>query len=307
MSKPISKETDTTKMKYKNTPHDNNPGQGDKAYVPVNPKQQLLHISKLLLESSAGRYNELEMEVKFGTRGIRQITKIDYDNVVKRLASLNFASASTNGIYSLKIQPEFLDMKTGEYKSSYEFDRFRVEINEMNIIQEYCKTNNISSLLNKYSSEYIKIMKKQDVFIDSSPVKSADFNDFNFRVTYKNEESIGKNSKIGQDLITNWDKSKKQFRYINRVSYIASGLPFRIDLSIVRSSTKDKRGQLLKTYNIAESNVFQNYETYEIEIEVITAEAKRQFKTPEELMAATEHIVKIVLFALQKTNYPIFM
>ena len=176
----------------------------------------------------------MEMEVKFGTRGIRQITKIDYDNVVKRLASLNFAADSTNGKYSLKIQPEFLDMKTGEYKSSYEFDRFRVEINEMNVIQEYCKTNNISSLLNKYSSEFIKIMKKQDVFIDSSPVKSADFNDFNFRVTYKNEEIIGKNSKIGQDLITNWDKSKKQFRYINRVSYVAAGLPFRIDLSIVR-------------------------------------------------------------------------
>ena len=305
MSNPILKETDTTKMKYKNMLNDDNPRQGHKAYVPVNPKQQLLHISKLLLESAAGRYNELEMEVKFGTRGIRQITKIDYDNVVKRLASLNFAADSTNGKYSLKIQPEFLDMKTGEYKSSYEFDRFRVEINEMNVIQEYCKTNNISSVLNKYSSEYIKIMKKQDVFIDGSPVKSADFNDFNFRVTYKNEEIIGKNSKISQDLITNWDKSKKQFRYINRVSYVAAGLPFRIDLSIVRSSTKDKRGQLLKTYNMAESNVFQNPETYEIEIEVITAEAKQQFKTPEALMAATENITKIVLSALQKTNYPI--
>jgi hypothetical protein len=47
------------------------------------------------------------------------------------------------------------------------------------------------------------------------------------------------------------------------------------------------------------------YETYEIEIEVITAQAKQMFTTPEALMAATENITKIILSALQKTNYPI--
>jgi ankyrin repeat protein len=60
--------------------------------------------------------------------------------------------------------------------------------------------------------------------------------------------------------------TKKSFRYLNRVSFIRDDLPFRIDLSIVKSSTR-QNGQLLKTYNTSESNVFNNNETYEIEIE----------------------------------------
>ena len=43
-------------------------------------------------------------------------------------------------------------------------------------------------------------------------------------------------------------------------------------MSIVRSSSKDASGRLTKTYNIQDSNVFQNNETYEIEIEVKNVE-----------------------------------
>ena len=278
---------------------------GPKTYEPVNPKKQLLHISQLLLQSNPGNYNTFEMEVKFGTKGIRPLTKMDYDNVVKRLTLLNFITDSANGKYSLKIQPEFLDIKTGEYKTSGDFDRFRIEINELNIIQEYCRNNNLSSLLEKHSKHFVSIMKKQDVFIDNAPVRSADFNDFNFRVTYKTEETISKRGKMGQEILSNWDKSKKQFRYINRVSYTKPNFPFRIDLSIVRSSTKDNRGRFIKTYNTADSNVFQNPETYEIEIEVLTDMAKQIYGSAQQLVDATEKITKIILSALQKTNYPV--
>lgn len=271
----------------------------------VNPKQQLLHISKLLLESRPGQYNQYEMEVKFGTRGIRPITKMDYDNVVKKLISLGFVTDSENGKYSLKIQPEFLDIKTGEYKNARDFDRFRVEINEITEIQEYCKNNNLSTIVDKYVNQNVQILKKQDVFIDNAPVKSADFNDFNFRVTYKSEESVGKRGKIAQELISNWDKYKKQFRYLNRVSYENPNWPFRVDLSIIRSSTKDNRGQYIKTYNTSESNVFQNPVTYEIEIEVLNDKAQQKYRTAEQLTRATENITKIILSALQKTNYPV--
>jgi hypothetical protein len=271
----------------------------------VEPEPQLLRISQLLLESVPGNYSDVELEVKFGTRGIKPITKLDYDNVVKKLYSLNFRSSASDGTYSLKIQSEFLDMRTGEFKSSPDFDRFRVEIKTLPLIEEYCRNSNIGALLDRNSNDKVSIMRKQDVKIKDEIISSADFNDFNFRVTYKTEDSVGKHSKIGVDLISNWEKTKKQFRYINRVSFTHPDFPFRIDLSVVKSSTMDKFRQLVKTYNIADSNVFQNPETYEIEIEALNVAVKQKYRTVAELVAAIKNLTKTVLSALQRTNYPV--
>ena len=225
-------------------------GRFNKRKPPADPKIQIIAISHKLLKSNPTKYSNVEMEVKFGTRGIKRITKTDYDNVIKKISSMGFTTNQPEGNYTLKIQAEFLDLKSGMYKISNDFDRFRVEINEITNIQEFCKNGNIQKLFNSKSGTIISIMKKTDVFENDEPVQSADFNDFNFRVTYKNEESISANSKIGKELLSNWDKSKKQFRYINRVSFIHPLFPFRIDFSIVRSSTKDNKGQLIKTYNV---------------------------------------------------------
>ena len=43
-----------------------------------------------------------ELEVRFGTRGIRRLTKNDYDNVIKTLKSFGFVTNNPNGDYSLK-------------------------------------------------------------------------------------------------------------------------------------------------------------------------------------------------------------
>ena len=272
---------------------------------PADPKTQILTISQMLLSSDSTKYSDVEMEVKFGTRGIKRISKIDYDNVIKKLYSMGFHTINPEGKYTLKIQAEFLDFKSGTYKISRDFDRFRVELNGLNFIQEYCKSGNIHPIFNTKPETVISIMKKTDVLVNEEPVQSADFNDFNFRVTYKNEEKVSMGSKMGKELLANWDKSKKQFRYINRVSFIHKDLPFQVDFSIVRSSTKDNKGQLIQTYNIMESNVFNNPETYEIEIEVLNIPAKQKYKRAEELVTDIQKVSKFVLCGLQKTNFPI--
>ena len=279
-----------------------------KSYKPeINPKEQLNVISQFLLNNPNSKYNQYEMEAKFGTRGIKPITKMDYDNVVKKLKSLGYYSTNELGSYSLKIQPEFLDVKTGEFKSSNDFDRFRIEIEGLNNIQEYCKTNNLK-IINDKSPYNVKILRKMDVKKDNDTyIQSANFDDFNFRVTLKNEESISKTGKIGLEIFENWNKSKKVFRYINRVSFIHKDFSaFQIDLSIVRSSTKnyEERGKMIQTYNIEESNVFENPEVYEIEIEALDS-VKTLFKEPKEVSDNLQKIVKIILSGLQKTNYPI--
>jgi hypothetical protein len=252
MSKPIEKSSIARQFKGRN---DNKPK--------LPPKEQLNKISQFFLNNPNGKYNEYEMEAKFGTRGIKPIAKIDYDIIVKKLKSLGYVSDNSQGNYSLKIQPEFLDVKTGQFKTSNDFDKFRIEIIGLTNIQEYCKTNSLS-IVNDKTPHNVKILRKVGVRKEKDSdefIENADFDDFNFRVSLKSEETISKTSKIGQEIFENWNRSKKVFRYINRVSFShpdSDVYPFQIDLSIVRSSTKNERGWLIQTYNIDEYNVFQN-------------------------------------------------
>ena len=128
----------------------------------LDPKIQLNKISKFYLDSPSDKYNTYEMEAKFGTKGIKQITKLDYDNVVKKLKSLGYTASDEKGTYSLKIQPEFIDTKTGEFKTSADIDIFRVEINGLTSIQEYCKTNNLRTIIDGYPNG-VSLLRKSDV------------------------------------------------------------------------------------------------------------------------------------------------
>ena len=48
-----------------------------------------------------------ELEVKFGTKGIKPYTKVDYDNVVGKLKSLGFTSRYEEGYYLMRISYEY--------------------------------------------------------------------------------------------------------------------------------------------------------------------------------------------------------
>jgi hypothetical protein len=273
-----------------------------------SPMESLRKLSEALLNANPLKYSEIEMEAKFGTRGIKQLTKIDYDNVVKKLLSLGWRSENPNGDYLLRIQPEFLDVETGKFKIGRDSERFRVEIKNQRHIQEYCNTNSLASILEKNPNS-ILINKKVNYTINEDgeevDIPSADFNDFNFRVTIKKEDTINKNSKMATELFDSWNRSKKAFRYMNRVSFQHPDFPFIVDLSIVKSSNKTDQGWLIPAYTIQESNVFNNPEVYEMEVEVIRPLAKLKYRSPQQLTEELQKAIKHVLCGLQKTNFPI--
>ena len=266
--------------------------------IKLNPKEQLLEICNQFLVYNNSKTIP-EIEVRFGTKGIRAITKIDFDNVIKKLKSIGFTALNPQGYTSLKIESEFRDIRTGEMKTS----NVRVEITGINEIQKYCRTNDLNGLINTSSS--VAFIKKSPIIINEQIVRSADFDDFNFRVVFSGEENISKYSKIGKEIVENWSKTKKSFRFINRVSFVKGGLPFRFDMSIVKTSMRDAKGGPLKTYNAVDSNVFNNPEHYEIEIELINNDAKILYGTPGDMVKGIELVSKYVLSGLQRTNYPI--
>jgi hypothetical protein len=274
-----------------------------------SPMIALERIAKTLLISNKQKYSELEMEAKFGTRGIKQLTKMDYDNVIKKLKSLGWITENDNGESLLRIQPEFLDSKTGQFKVGYDMERFRIEIKGLNSIQQYCNSNSIQQVNDRNHSDVI-INKKMDHIIKENgqeiKVPSANFDDFNFRVTLKKEETINKMGNSGISIFENWSKSKKVFRYLNRVTFTNEEYPFKVELSIVKSSTRTEKGWLIPAYDITESKVFNNPETYEIEIEALNDLVKLKYRdSTTRMISDFQKVIKHVLSGLQKTNYPV--
>ena len=248
-----------------------------------------------------------ELEVKFGTKGIKHFTKNDYDNVIKKMKSCGFTTNDTHGVYYLRVNCEFLDSVSGKFKMS----DIRTEIEGLHNIQDYCKHNDIKLIQTKNPLS-LKFLNKKPAFIDKQKIYPVDFNDFNFRVTMSSEESI--KTGIKNFIINNWKTSKKIFRYINRVTFQHDDYPVLVDISIVKYSNRGPdnfgnpgRGEMLRVYNTTESNVFENQEVYEIEIEVDNNKIGpgTLFNTPEKIIESVRKVIKFVLGGLQGTNYPI--
>jgi hypothetical protein len=92
-----------------------------------------------------------ELEVSFGTiRNNKNITKLDYDKVVKHLYSEGFATTNSRGVNMLRIKEEYVDSRTGENRIS----NIRAEIMGVDLIQEYCRTNSIQKILDMPSTMY---------------------------------------------------------------------------------------------------------------------------------------------------------
>ena len=249
-----------------------------------------------------------ELEVKFGTKGIKQLTRNDYDNVIRKIKSSGFViNSDSEGVYNLRVNCEFLDSVTGRFKLS----DVRTEIKGLHNIQKYCGTDDIKSLYKESPSSIDFIHKKQGS-INRERIYPVDFDDFNFRVSYQTEESV--KTGVKNFTLENWKKSKKEFRFMNRVSFVHPDYPFIIDLSIVKYSNRspdkfgrENRGQMLRVYTLGESNVLNNQEVYELEIEVNNRAIGpgTSFNNPEVIVESLRKVIKIVLSGLQGTNFPI--
>ena len=241
-----------------------------------------LSFDKLLttyLESSnsLGEDKIGELEIKFGTRKIKEITKNNFDNVIQQLLSKNF---------------DFYG--DPQYYLSIKIDDIRAEIHSLKNIQEYCRTN---SLPKEYNNEGYKFNEKKLYSIGDKKIRAQVNNDaFNFRTAYSIEKNISSNSEEIQNLIKSWPVSKKFYRLINRFTMINKEFPFKIDLSIVRESLNEKQ-------SFKDSNILTINGKYEIEIEAINEEANKM--SPLELDKSLKKVVKYILSGLQDTNYPI--
>jgi len=266
----------------------------------ISPQERLNQYIAIYLTDK--RNNQDELEVRFGTKYYNTITKIHFENIIAKIKSLGFRAHISEGESYLNIQNEYADTKSGKMKLS----NIRTTINGVHNIQKYCKENNIIADNLPIGTEFLQKFSKRN---NDNNLRPIDFHDFHFRVNYKTERKLKPNKHEVISLLQNWKDTKKVFRYIKRFSFIHHDFPFKIDCSIVKTSNKKR--DYISTYNIEESNVFNNPENYEIEIELINSQAKFIYSRidgvsdQELLLHKLRKGIQIILSGWQQTNFPV--
>jgi hypothetical protein len=248
-----------------------------------------------------------ELEVRFGTnpKVAKPINKMGYDNVVKQLYACGFKPENSRGNQILRIQNEYVDNRTGATKMS----NIRAEIVGTDLIQEYCRTNNLQKVIDMPSTLFnkIKFTQKQSASDNKGEyIRKLDMEDFNFRVSYQTEQDFNIQSGVGRNIISKWVDSKKLFRSMNRVRFYHDEYPIFADLSIVKGSKRMNRIPIPQ-YTIQEAEVFSGQESYEVELEIDNSKVGMGtvYDNTASLMNDLRKCIRIVLSGLQESKYPI--
>ena len=238
-----------------------------------------------------------ELEVRFCTNRNNPLTKIKFDNVIKKLLSLGFYIEEQD-LYTLNIQNEYKDLASGRNKLS----NIRTTISGINNIQKYCKTNSFDT---ENIPDYVSFMQK---FLKTertgAKIFPLDIQKYELRFNYKEERILDKKRGLLNNILNNWNESKKTFRFIKRTTLKHNDYPFRVDCSIVKTSKYSRnKNRMISEYTIQNAELFNNIQHYEIEIEFLNKLANKLSTIQLENMIKKN--ILFVLSGLQFSNFPL--
>ena len=188
-----------------------------------------------------------ELEYIYGNNNIN-INKLQFLNIVK-YCNENYKKLN-NSIN--------LDIRSGnnQYKN-ISYNDVRITIDNLESIKTYCKKEKLDEDINFYA------------MIKNSS-KSTNIKSFNYRINLKYEEIIDNDDSRVIDMLNDWNNISKYYRYKKRLSYITNDGLFRIDLTGIKSNSYNKKIDAYNLYKtFKDSNILNQEETYELEIEYV--------------------------------------
>lgn len=274
--------------------------------MPETQQDKLKRMVKIFLSNNPDDLESkkyLELECRFATKQHHgKIMRLDFDNVINKLTSLGFKTENSPQVI-LKI------MNDMEGRVNKKLNSVKVIINGMNNIQNYCKTNMLINPETNDINDNIEFLKKNPVYIDNEKINPVDYDNFRCRVDLQSEEKLSNDDERVVEIVSNWRDTKKSFRYITRYTFVNPIMPFKVDCSIVKTSKKTRSGNYISEYQILESNIFDNEESYEIELEFNQLPKEMKNLSTDDLVnkviMSLKRQILIILMGLQKTNYPI--
>ena len=190
------------------------------------------------------QHPEREMEASFGKNG--SVDTTTFLNIIQRLKAKGYAALP---------QEDKLNIITPE--------QVRFSLMGLGTISQYCKDD---ILANKHFIAIIKDKAGQE----TRPLKLEEYD-----VLVKLCREIPLDSKKKDDpqvkeLLAKWPQQRKAFRMIRRWTFEGQGI--RFDLSMVRSTAKDTKGNYRWVRGFNDSKFLESPPSYEIEVELVHSE-----------------------------------
>lgn len=200
-----------------------------------------------------GSVPQTEFEVRFVSKNKKSVTKTQFDNVVKYLKSFGFQQKTNTFENKMRIL-------IGDSEDS----KIRVELEGLVPIQQYCRTENLESLL-QMNKNTVTFTNKSDFVDENGQTYLPYYNDtYDMKYSFTKEETLEINDKAIRSVRQNWKQEAKLYRIINRLTFKDDDEAlFNVDMSIVKQGRSSRKG-----VTMLNSGVIDAQSVYEIECEL---------------------------------------
>ena len=182
------------------------------------------------------QHSEYELEATFGNKGVVDATT--FLAVATRLRTKGFTSLP---------QEDRLTITTK--------DHVRFTLTGLGVIQQYCRDDVLGG------KRFSAMIKDRTV-----TTKNIDLEEYGVRIKARREINMAQDDAEVKALLEQWPRVPKAFRMIRRWTFQGDGV--RIDMSIVRSTKKDVRGDFKWQRKFRDQDIMASPPIYEIEVEL---------------------------------------
>lgn len=201
------------------------------------------------------QHPDYELETVFGEKGV--VDSTTFLAVAKRLRVKGYVNMP---------QEDRLTITTK--------DHVRFSLSGLGIIQQYCRDDMLAG------KPFSAMIKDRAV-----ATKNIDLDEYDIRIKQRREISMAQDDSEVKKLLEEWPRVPKAFRMIRRWTFEGDGI--RIDMSIVRSTKHDVRGEYKWQRKFRDQDIMESVPSYEIEVELLRKEG-------DTVEIATKRLVKHV-------------
>jgi len=203
---------------------------------------------------------DFELESTFGKSN--QVGAVQFLAIAQRLKAKGYTALP---------QEDRLTVTTPEH--------VRFTLTSLAVIQAYCRDDNMQG---KPFTPQIKDRATADAQVD--------LDDYGVRIKLRKETPMARDDAVVKSILATWPNQRKAFRMIRRWSFESDGV--RVDMSVVRSTSKDKRGDFKWQRKFRDQAIMSGPSTYEVEVELIHKEGDTEESAMKRLIRGIGEVLR---------------
>jgi hypothetical protein len=198
-------------------------------------KPEIIELSKYVDAWIAHPENELE--ATFGARGT--VDSTTFLAIAQRLQRKGYAAMPQEDRLSILTQ-----------------NQVRLSLQGLGVMESYCRDDILTD------KPFTAMIKDRTL-----PQSNLDLDEYEMRIKTRREKDLDVKDDMVTDILSKWPQVKKAFRLVKRWSF--QGLGIRIDMSMVRSTPKNPRGEYQWQRRFLDVPLFEQPTEYEVEVELL--------------------------------------